>query len=304
MRLFITYRWELTLFFLLPLFLMAVNRLLWSPTFLNSPWALINLEAIILGAAYYFWVRREGRPILSLVWLFLLVMSLVSTVQYAFFVAFPDTFDAIFHAGATSTLHYWTFGDYVLTLSVITAFAWVASRISYRHGLVFIALSAGLEMTHSLPGIYHHPVVGWLRDDLGANAWLLGNVGFKVGTSAFMFWVLSRVDIPRRAMSTKESRLRRLLRKLDPAYGVSVPCLVVLLFLVLNVWSRVSFFDIINSEYVTEIIDVSSYLYLLIEPPTRLSVLAVALLTFVLHKTVNINLRFGFDLQGANTAEE
>lgn len=115
----------------------AITGVSWIRT--GLPWEFPNLFLVIpfvLLLASYFLVRRLNHGMLSNLWLYAIVVSTVG------FVSDP----VMSSANSASTLGWWATAFGVTSFAVLVWFARRVSARSFRHSLVFIALTAAVAV--------------------------------------------------------------------------------------------------------------------------------------------------------------
>ena len=125
----------------------AITGVSWIRT--GLPWEFPNLFLVIpfvLLLVSYFLVRRLNHDMLSNLWLYTIVVSTVG------FVSDP----VMSSANSASTLGWWATAFGVTSFAVLVWFARRVSARSFRHSLVFIALTMAVPSSVSLiPSQFH-----------------------------------------------------------------------------------------------------------------------------------------------------
>ena len=115
----------------------AITGVSWIRT--GLPWEFPNLFLVIpfvLLLASYFLVRRLNHYMLSNLWLYAIVVSTVG------FISAP----VMASANSASTLGWWATAFGVASFAALVWFARRTSAMSFRHSLVFIALTAAVAV--------------------------------------------------------------------------------------------------------------------------------------------------------------
>lgn len=239
------YRWELMLLVGIPLVsgviglllvvpLIALDTLLGANPFTSSSAPFLVVHPILL-AIVYFRVRALGRVMLTLAWAYSLVILTAN-----------GTIELIFHFVdeewwySAPRIHLWSGMRFLVPIIVLVWFARQASRISFQHALVLIALStalvtSGFLIPHPLSGTFGGWPFPWGMSVLSA---IMG---------LFAVWVLSRLDKAEDSVGTVIERsvpwntssfggmlklfTTRVLRRFDPARGRYIEVIIVLLSL-------------------------------------------------------------------------
>ena len=196
------YRWELILFLVIPFVSGVIELLLIVPlialdTLLGANTITLKLLSIvqpILLAIFYFRVRALGRSMLTLAWSYSLIILATSAV-------IDPAFEYFYEEGLFwEHVFYW--GPWVTFLAPIIVLVWfarLASRFSFNHALLFIALSTALNGSGILMPFVPFPTLdGWIFSWETA----ILNTVLKL----FAVWLLARLDTADDPVSTDTER--------------------------------------------------------------------------------------------------
>ena len=215
--------------------LIALDTLLGANPFTSSSAPFLVVHPILL-AIVYLRVRRMRRTMLSLVWAYAIVATVIDSV-----VPLLDSMSLIDESGQLNEPMYWLViaVKTLVPIIVLVWFARQASRISFQHALVLIGLSTALV---SSGVIFPHPLVirwggGW--------PFTLGITVFTIAVKLLAFWVLTRLDyadgsdvpVIKRSVPLNASILSslmnfistRVLPRFDPARGRYTEAIIALL---------------------------------------------------------------------------
>lgn len=184
------YRWELMLVLVIPFVSGVIGLLLIVPLIALD--ALLDASTLALGllsivqpillAIFYFHVRALGRSMLTLAWAYVLVFAVSSMIVDLFFSVMIDEVVQLFVVWS-----FWRTGvELLVSIIVLVWFARLASRFSFNHALLLIALSTALNGSGILIPFVPFPTLdGWIF------AWetAILNAVLKL----FALWVLTRL---------------------------------------------------------------------------------------------------------------
>ena len=216
------YRWELTLFIGIPLAVDAVSWALWqfisvrpgsliatvtfhSYQFLGIPYSFIILKALSIGILWLR-VRHLKRRYLSLIWLYALASATAvvilpigaRAIGYIFVDYDPDFRPFLW----LSYRHYWL-AQTIMQFSILVYFAVLISKISLRHAVLFIGLSAavvnGIDLLNDAELFIYHSVITLVdaSDNVlysGAPYFNIPSIVFSVIMSLLAVGLLASVD--------------------------------------------------------------------------------------------------------------
>ena len=195
----------------------------------------LSIVQPILLAIFYFRVRALGRTMLTLAWSYsLIILTANGTIELIFHFVDEEWWYS------APRIHLWSGMRFLVPIIVLVWFARQASRISFQHALVLIALStalvtSGFLIPHPLSGTFGGWPFPWGMSVLSA---IMG---------LFAVWVLSRLDKAEDSVGTVIERsvpwntssfggmlklfTTRVLRRFDPARGRYIEVIIVLLSL-------------------------------------------------------------------------
>ena len=223
--------------------LIALDTLLGTNPFTSSSAPFLIVQPILL-AIVYFRVRALGRVMLTLAWAYsLVILTANGTIELIFH--FVDE-ELIFHfvdeewLYSGPRLHLWSGMRFLVPIIVLVWFSRRASRISFNHALMLIALSTALVTSSFL---IPHPLSG----TFGGWPFPWGMSVLSAIMGLFAVWVLSRLDKAEDSVGTVIERsvpwntssfggmlklfTTRVLRRFHPARGRYIEVIIVLLSL-------------------------------------------------------------------------